>query len=80
MNAAWLYSSGVPREGRKQKEEGDFTIFDDVRFDTYKTRYSNLEFDQLSGLVEYNVRMNREVIMRALADSVVNLRERSESD
>ena len=75
-----LLFSGVPREGAKQNEEGDFTIFDDKRFYSSRSSYSHLEFDQLADLMQYNVQLNREVIMRALADSVVNLRERSESD
>uniref|UniRef100_A0A3B4CMG8 Phospholipase A2 n=1 Tax=Pygocentrus nattereri TaxID=42514 RepID=A0A3B4CMG8_PYGNA len=54
---------GVPRETDKEKEFGDFDIFDDPEtpYSTFNFQYSNQAFRQLHDLMEFNTLNNIEV-------------------
>ncbi|XP_041133303.1 cytosolic phospholipase A2-like isoform X1 [Polyodon spathula] len=63
---------GVPRETQKEKEYGEFDIFDDPEspYSTFNFRYSNQAFKQLHDLMEFNTLNNIEVIKEAIIDSI----------
>ncbi|XP_060800266.1 cytosolic phospholipase A2 [Neoarius graeffei] len=67
---------GVPRETDKEKEFGDFDIFDDPQtpYSTFNFQYSNQAFKQLHDLMEFNTLNNIELIKDAIKDSVLQRR------
>ncbi|KAL6471600.1 hypothetical protein MHYP_G00202500 [Metynnis hypsauchen] len=68
---------GVPRETDKEREFGDFDIFDDPEtpYSTFNFQYSNQAFKQLHDLMEFNTLNNIEVIKDAIKDSILQRRE-----
>ncbi|XP_017346144.1 cytosolic phospholipase A2 isoform X2 [Ictalurus punctatus] len=67
---------GVPRETDKEKEFGDFDIFDDPEtpYSTFNFQYSNQAFKQLHDLMEFNTLNNIELIKDAIKDSILQRR------
>ncbi|MGH0173027.1 UNVERIFIED_CONTAM: hypothetical protein FKN15_020669, partial [Acipenser sinensis] len=75
-DAEWVYylysNFCVPRETQKEKEYGEFDIFDDPEspYSTFNFRYSNQAFKQLHDLMEFNTLNNIDVIKEAIIDSI----------
>lgn len=57
------FNAGVPRETDKEIEFADFDIFDDAAspYSTFNFKYSNLAFQRLHDLMEFNTLNNIEV-------------------
>uniref|UniRef100_A0A8B9J8T1 Phospholipase A2 n=1 Tax=Astyanax mexicanus TaxID=7994 RepID=A0A8B9J8T1_ASTMX len=68
---------GVRRETEKEKEFGEFDIFDDpaTPYSTFNFQYSNQAFKQLHDLMEFNTLNNIEVIKDAIKESILQRRE-----
>ncbi|KAA0719104.1 Cytosolic phospholipase A2 [Triplophysa tibetana] len=68
---------GVPRETDKEIEFADFDIFDDAAspYSTFNFKYSNLAFQRLHDLMEFNTLNNIEVIKEAIKENILQRRE-----
>ncbi len=55
----------MERETDEEKEEGDFTIFEDIKdpYSTFNFKYSDQSFKRLFKLMEYNTLNNMDIIM-----------------
>ncbi|KAF4529977.1 hypothetical protein B566_EDAN015746 [Ephemera danica] len=62
---------GVPRETDEEKEFADFEIFGEkTPYTIYNFCYTNQQFDRLSQLMEFNVRLKVEEIKHHIAEAV----------
>uniref|UniRef100_A0A8C8GAV3 Phospholipase A2 n=1 Tax=Oncorhynchus tshawytscha TaxID=74940 RepID=A0A8C8GAV3_ONCTS len=77
INFREFKAPGVPRETDKEKEFGDFDVFDDPEspYSTFNFQYSNQAFTRLHDLMEFNTLNNIEVIKDAIMDSISQRRE-----
>ena len=67
-----LCHSGVRRRSKEEKEFANFDIFDDPDrpYSTFNFKYSNLAFDRLSALTEFNTLLCKDMIMQKIKDCV----------
>ncbi|XP_029633996.1 cytosolic phospholipase A2-like isoform X2 [Octopus sinensis] len=63
---------GVPRETKEEKEFADFNIYDDpdTPYSTFNFSYSNLAFDRLTKLTEFNTLLHIDDIKECIAQQV----------
>ncbi|GAB1603689.1 cytosolic phospholipase A2-like isoform X2 [Argonauta hians] len=63
---------GVPRETKEEKEFADFSIFDDTDtpYSTFNFSYSNLAFDRLTKLTEFNTLLHINDIKECIAEQI----------
>ena len=64
--------SGVRRRSKEDKEFANFDIFDDPNrpYSTFNFKYSNLAFDRLSTLTEFNTLLCKDMILQKIKDCV----------
>jgi phospholipase A2 len=64
-------SPGVPRTNESEKTFADFNLFDNTTaYAIWRFVYSNLNFDRLVQMMEFNVLNNAEVIKKEVAEAV----------
>lgn len=63
---------GVRRRSKEDKEFANFDIFDDPDrpYSTFNFKYSNLAFDRLSALTEFNTLLCKDMIIQKIKDCV----------
>lgn len=61
---------------KEEKKDGNFPIFNDSdkRYSTFNLKYTHEIFDRLSGLVEFNIALNEQLIQDTIAECVLRRR------
>lgn len=60
----------MPRITEEEKEAGNFDVFEGWDYNTQNFDYSNDAFDRISALVEFNAKVNEDVIKDAIVQCV----------
>ena len=67
----------MPRTTEEEKQFGDFDIFDDPErhYSTFNFKYSNLAFERLTKLTEFNTLLYKDLIMDKIKECIVKKKE-----
>lgn len=76
-----VFIVGVKRETSKEKEFGNFQVFDkkDNTYSTFNIQYSNKAFARLFALTQYNMMNNVDVVREAIIDSIKKKKRRTKN-